>query len=419
MNGQKRCRQEPKSPTLKTRAWGTRSFKTQSAGHRPFSADVAPQPFRPAHNPSFYDPNGIPAMKWTDSLTATVAIAALFGATLLAAPAQAATQPADETTSREQKIADAGYSGWQLKWADLDDIGRRNLCAGLDFYSLKSQVAMGRKITQQVLASAKLVQDPVITAYVTKIGQNIVRNSDARVPYHFYVVDSNVVNSFALPGGSVFIYSGLILHAGNEAELAGVMGHESAHIAACHGAKQQTKADLAQIAMIPLSVLIPYSWAGVGIYEGVNAAVPVAFLKFSREDEAQADYLGAEYMYKAGYDPNALISFFEVVEAQELRQPSSPSTLFSDHPGTVSRIAAIQKEIQFILPPRPQYVLDTSEFERVKRRLEIYESGGKLPPSQNGPILERKTQPSTSGTQKNKGNPPVLQRGDSKNPGGL
>ncbi|MGH9737313.1 MAG: M48 family metallopeptidase [Candidatus Acidiferrales bacterium] len=354
-----------------------------------------------------------------NSLTATVAIAALFGATVFAASAQAADDTTAQASAEEQRVADAGFSGWQLKWANINDIGRRNLCGGLDFYSLKTQVAMGRKITQQVLASARLVKDPIITAYVSKVGQNIVRNSDARVPYHFYVVDSSAVNSFALPGGSVFIYSGLILHASNEAELAGVMGHETAHIAACHGAKQQTKADLAQIAMIPLSVLIPYSWAGIGIYEGVNAAVPVAFLKFSREDEAQADYLGAEYMYKAGYDPNALISFFEIAEAQELRQPSSPSTLFSDHPGTVSRIAALQKEIQFILPPRSEYVLDTSEFERVKRRLEIYESGGKLPRVRNGPVLERKTQSGTSGRQQNNNNAPVLQRRDSKNLSGL
>lgn len=395
-------------------------------------ANGPPQPFLDAGNPisrgiveSVYMHNspgcssGVFAVRWMNSLTATVAIAALFGATVFAASAQAAGDTTAQASAEEQRIADAGFSGWQLKWADINDIGRRNLCGGLDFYSLKTQIAMGRKITQQVLASARLVKDPIITAYVSKVGQNIVRNSDARVPYHFYVVDSSAVNSFALPGGSVFIYSGLILHASNEAELAGVMGHETAHIAACHGAKQQTKADLAQIAMIPLSVLIPYSWAGIGIYEGVNAAVPVAFLKFSREDEAQADYLGAEYMYKAGYDPNALISFFEVVEAQELRQPSSPSTLFSDHPGTVSRIAALQKEIQFILPPRSQYVLDTSQFERVKRRLEIYESGGKLPRVQNGPVLERKTQSGTSGTQQNNNNAPVLRRRDSKNLSGL
>ncbi|MGH9717144.1 MAG: M48 family metallopeptidase [Candidatus Acidiferrales bacterium] len=357
-----------------------------------------------------------------ESLIATVAIAALFGATLFAAPMQAATETPARPLTEAQRIADSGYSGWRLKWANVSQIGHRNLCGGLDFYSLKSQIAMGQKVARQVLDSARLVKDPIIDAYVNKVGQNIVRNSDALVGYKFYVVDSSVVNSFALPGGYVFIYSGLIMHAKNEAELAGVIGHETAHIAACHGAKQETKEELAQLAMIPLSVMIPYSWAGIGIYEGVNAAVPVAFLKFSREDEAQADYLGTEYMYKAGYDPSALINFFELVEAQELREPSVPSTLFSDHPGTVSRIAAVQHEIATILPPRSEYVVDTSEFERVKRRLEIYESGGKLkPPPTNGPVLERKTHNGSSGQQQsqNSDQPPVLKRRDSKNLNGL
>lgn len=356
-------------------------------------------------------------MKWMESLTATVAIAGFFGATLVAAPVQAATETTTQPVTEAQRLEDSGYSGWRLKWADVNQIGRRNLCGGLDFYSMNSQVAMGKQVAQQVLASAVLVKDPVIDAFVNKVGQNIVRNSDARVGYKFYVIDSSVVNSFALPGGFVFIYSGIITHARNEAELAGVIGHEISHVAACHGAKQQTKEELAQIAMIPLSVMIPYSWAGIGIYEGVNAAVPVAFLKFSREDEAQADYLGTEYMYKAGYDPNAFINFFELVESQELREPSVPSTLFSDHPGTENRIAAVQHEIATILPPRPEYVVDTSEFERVKHRLEIYESGGKLTKPTNGPVLERKTNNGSSGQQKpqqqNSDQPPVLHRHDS------
>jgi predicted Zn-dependent protease len=362
-------------------------------------------------------------MRWMNSLTATVAIAALFGATLYAAPLQAATATTTQPITEAQRIQDSGYSGWRLKWANVNQIGRRNLCGGLDFYSLKSQIAMGRQVAQQVLASARLVKDPVIDAYVNKVGQNIVRNSDARVGYKFYVVDSSVVNSFALPGGYVFIYSGIILHADNEAELAGVISHETAHIAACHGAKDQTKQELAQLAMIPLSVMIPYSWTGIGIYEGMNAAVPIAFLKFSRDDEAQADYLGTEYMYKAGYDPNAFINFFEKVEAQQLKEPSVPSTLFSDHPGTTSRIADVQKEIATILPPRPQYVVDTSQFDRIKRRLEIYESGRAVKLPQNGPALERKTQPGSSGQQQkspqSNDQPPILQRDGSKKLSGV
>jgi predicted Zn-dependent protease len=354
-------------------------------------------------------------MRWLHSLTAAIAIAALFSVTIFAALLQAST--GTTTPSEAQRVADAGYTGWRAEWANVNQIGRRNLCGGLDFYSLQRQIGMGKQVAQQVLDSAKLVKDPVVVAYVNKIGQNLVRNSDARVPYKFHVIDSGVVNSFALPGGQVFIFSGLILRASDEAELAGVMGHEIAHVAACHGAKQETKEELAQVAMIPLSMMIPYSWAGIGIYEGVDAAIPVAFLKFSREDEQQADYLGTEYMYKAGYDPNAFVSFFEKVEAQQLHEPSSPSTLFSDHPGTDSRIAAVQKEISTILPPRSEYLLDTSTFESIKRRLEIYESGRAVPLPRNGPVLERKTQTQSQSPSQQPSNdqPPVLKRRDSGN----
>jgi beta-barrel assembly-enhancing protease len=360
-------------------------------------------------------------MRWAHSLTATVAVAALFGATTFSAPAQAAKQPAVQPITESQRIDDSGYSGWQRKWANVNQIGRRNLCSGLDFYSLQRQIAMGKQLSQQVLDSARLVKDPIVTAYVNKIGQNIVRNSDARVPYTFHVIDSSVVNSFALPGGYIFIYSGLILRASDEAELAAVMSHETAHVAACHGAKQETKEDIAQLAMIPLSVMIPYSWAGIGIYEGVNAAIPLTFLKFSRVEEQQADYLGLEYMYKAGYDPNAFVNFFEKMEADELHEASGPSTLFSDHPGTDNRIAAAQKEIATILPPRPQYLVDTSEFDQIKRRLEIYESGRAIQVKRNGPVLERKTQSQTRAPsqQQTNDNPPVLKRRDPSNPNDL
>lgn len=344
---------------------------------------------------------------WTKALTATIAIAALFGATIFAGPVRAAGSETTQPLTEAQRIADSGYSGWRLKWANINQVGDRNLCGGIDFYSLKRQIAMGKQVAQQVLDSARLVKDPVISAYITKVGQNIARNSDGRVPYTFHLIDSSTVNAFSLPGGYVFLYSGLVLRANNEAELAAVMGHEIAHVAACHGAKQASKQDIAQMAMIPLQIMIPYSWAGIGIYEGVNAAIPLAFLKFSREDEQQADYLGLEYMYKAGYDPNSFVTFFEKLEAEELHQPSSPSTLFSDHPGTDSRIAAVQKEISTILPPRPEYLVDTSQFDAVKHRLELYESGRAVPLPKNGPVLERKTH--ASGQQPSDG-PPVLKR---------
>lgn len=345
-------------------------------------------------------------------LAATATVAAMLSAAAFASPAQSSSQSARPSASEKQLIKDSGYSGWERKWANIDQVGDRNLCGGLDFYSLPRQIAMGKQLAQQVLQTSRMVKDPVVTDYVNTLGQNIVRNSDARVPYTFHVIDSDVVNSFALPGGFVFINSGLVLRAGDEAQLAGVIGHEIAHVAACHGAKQETKADIAQAAMIPVSILLPYGWAGYGIYQGVNAAVPLAFLKFSREDEAQADFLGLEYMYKAGYDPNALVSFFEKIEAQERRQPKSVAPFFSDHPTTPSRILAIQKEIATILPPRPEYLVDTSKFEQIKRRLQLYESGRELLQKKQGrPTLEQRT-------PKSDDHPPVLKRRDPGDPNG-
>lgn len=297
--------------------------------------------------------------------------------------------------------------------ADVNAIGNRNPCAGLNFYSLQHQIALGKGLAQEVERSSRFVDDPVIENYVNKVGQNLVRNSDARVPFTIKVVDSDVVNAFALPGGFFYVDSGLILQADNEAELAGVMAHEIAHVAACHGAKQATKADIAQMAMIPLAIMLPYGWAGYGIYEGTQLAIPMAFLRFSRKDEAQADYLGLQYMYHAGYDPNAFVAMFEKIEAEDRREPGTIPKIFATHPPTPDRIAAAQKEIATILPSRPEYIVDTSEFEQVKKRLQAYESGRKIQEKKNGgPTLRTRT----ADSKKTDDSPPVLKKRDPNNP---
>lgn len=347
-------------------------------------------------------------MKTIRSVAGAAAITLLLSAFALAAPKHSTSKSASSPSkplTEAQRIKDSGYSGWRLKWANVNQIGERNLCSGINFYSLQRQISMGKQIAQQVEQSSRLIHDPVVVNYINKVGQNLVRNSDAKVPFTFHVVDSHVVNAFSLPGGFVFVNSGLILRASDEAELAGVMGHEIAHVDACHGAKQATKQTLAQLAMIPLSIMLPYGWAGYGIYEGVNTAVPLAFLKFSRTDEAQADFLGLEYMYKAGYDPNAFISFFEKIEAEERRQPGTIAPIFETHPPTPQRMLWIQHEIATILPPRPEYIEDTSEFENVKKRLEMDVRGMQIQKPKNAPTLENKT-----GKKNPKDNPPVLKR---------
>jgi predicted Zn-dependent protease len=199
------------------------------------------------------------------------------------------------------------------------------------------------------------------------VGQNLVRNSDAKVPFTIKVIDSEEVNAFALPGGFFFVNSGLILKADNEAELAGVMAHEIGHVAARHGTRQATRGEIAQLGMIPL--IFMGGWTGYGIYQAASVLVPVGFLKFSRAMESEADLLGLEYMYKAGYDPTAFVDFFEKIETLEKRKPGTVAKVFSTHPPTDSRIQAAQKNIQEYLKAKPEYVLTTSEFNDVKGRL--------------------------------------------------
>jgi len=252
---------------------------------------------------------------------------------------------------------------------DVEAIGNRKVGKGPNFYSLEKEIALGKQLAQEVERSSKLIDDPVVTEYVNRVGQNLVRNSDARVPFTIKVIDSDEVNAFALPGGFFYVNSGLILRAQEESELAGVMAHEISHVAARHGTKNATKGQILQLATIPLILLGPAGLAGYGLYEGLNVALPVTFLKFSRDAEREADFLGLQYMYKAGYDPNAYVTFFERIQADEKRRPGTIPKVFSTHPPTPERIANAQKEIARILPNRPEYIVTTSEFNNVKERL--------------------------------------------------
>jgi len=252
---------------------------------------------------------------------------------------------------------------------DVEAIGNRNVGKGINFYSIEKEIGLGKSLAQEVERSAKLIDDPVVTEYVNRVGQNLVRNSDAKVPFTIKVIDSDEVNAFALPGGFFYVNSGLILRANEESELAGVMAHEIAHVAARHGTKQATKGDLIQIASIPAMIMLPYGWAGYGIYQGMNFLIPMTFLKFSRDAEREADYLGLQYMYKAGYDPNSYVTFFERIQADEKRRPGTIGKAFSTHPPTQDRIENTQKEIARILPARQEYIVTSSEFDSVKSRL--------------------------------------------------
>jgi len=280
---------------------------------------------------------------------------------------------------------------------NIDAIGNRNVGCNKgvgNWYSLDKQVAMGRAYSQQVEHGAKMVSDPMVTEYVNRVGQNLVRNSDAKVPFTIKVIDTDELNAFALPGGFFYVNSGLILAADNEAELAGVMAHEIAHVAACHVAREQTRGNIVNLASIPL-IFVPGGWA---VYEGTQAAlsigVPLTFMKFSRNFESEADFLGMEYMYKAGYDPQSFISFFEKIEAQEKKKPGTLARAFASHPMTPDRVAAAQHELKTVLPPRDEYVVDTSEFQQVKSRLASIENRHKVQNDKDNkdrPTLRRAT----------------------------
>lgn len=253
------------------------------------------------------------------------------------------------------------------KKKDVEAIGDRKVGGGINFYSLEKEIALGKRLATDVERHAKIIDDPIIAEYVNRVGQNLVRNSDARVPFTIKVIDSQEVNAFALPGGFFFVNSGLILKANSEAQLAGVMAHEIAHVAARHGTKRATKGRIMNLATIPLIFL--GGWTGYGIRQAAGFAMPITFLKFSRKAEAQADFLGLQYMWKAGYDPTALIGFFETLRAAEKRKPGTISKLFKSHPPKKKRIKKSQKTISEILPDRPQYVVSTSEFLDVRERL--------------------------------------------------
>jgi len=216
----------------------------------------------------------------------------------------------------------------------------------------------------------------VISEYVNRVGQNLVRNSDAKVPFTIKLIDGEEVNAFALPGGFFFVYSGLILKADTEAELAGVMAHEIAHVAARHGTRQATRGQVAQLATIPL--IFMGGWAGYGIRQAASVLVPVGFLSFSRQFESEADMLGLQYMYKTGYDPEAFVDFFEKIQSMEKKKPGTMAKVFSTHPPTDDRIVAAQKNIQELLKARPEYVVTTSEFNDVKTRLAMLHGRRKI-----------------------------------------
>jgi len=308
------------------------------------------------------------------------------------------------------KVVEPGSQKINVKPGSIDDVnsvGNRDIGArgAGNWYSTDTEIKMGKMYAAEIEKSTKFITDPVVVEYVNRIGQNIVKNSDCKVPFTIKVIDSDEINAMALPGGFFYVNSGLILNADEEAELAGVMAHETAHVCAHHAVREQTRMNYAQIGMIPLIFI--GGWTGYGIYEAASIGVPVTFMHFSREFEAQADYLGVQYMYRAGYDPQAFITFFEKVQALEKRKPGAVAKVFADHPQTPDRILHSQEEIARILPARDEYTVTTSEFDDIKARLARIENKRRLVDTKD------KNKPSLRRASSGSGDPTSPQAGDS------
>ena len=253
---------------------------------------------------------------------------------------------------------------------DVSAIGTRKIGKkGLgNWYSLETEIRLGQEYSRQVDTKVKLSHDPLVTSYINEVGQKLVRNSDAEVPFVIKVMDDpGSINPFSLPGGFLYVPTGLILAADNESELAGMMAHEIAHVTAHHATREMTRGNMINLAsnfLVLITGPIGYAArtaAGIGL--------PLAFSKFSRGFESEADYLGLQYLYNAGYDPQSYIAFLERASRTK-RKPSRLAKAFSGYPATPRRLENARKEIVTILSPRDKYVVTTSEFDDVKAYLE-------------------------------------------------
>jgi predicted Zn-dependent protease len=253
------------------------------------------------------------------------------------------------------------------KKKDPDQIGNRNVGSGINFYSIQREIALGKQLAEEVRKQSKLVDDPIVGEFINRIGQNLARNSDATVPFTFQVLEGDQLNAFAFPGGFVFVYTGLIEAAETEAELAGAMAHEIAHVAARHMTRQATRGQIANYATLPL--VLWGGWTGYAVRQGAGLGIPLGFLSFDRKFESEADMYGIQYMYKAGYDPTATVDLFERMVSLQKRKPGTIAKVFDTHPMTEDRLVQTQKNIAEMLPSRPEYVVTTSEFNEVRDRV--------------------------------------------------
>jgi predicted Zn-dependent protease len=273
---------------------------------------------------------------------------------------------------------------------DVNQIGNRKIGNCINFFSLEKEMALGKQLAAEVQKQAKVVEDPLVSEFVNRVGQNLVRNSDAKVPFSFRVIEGESPNAFALPGGYIFVYTGLLKIADEEDEFAAAVAHEIAHVAARHMTCQATKSQIAGIASVPASILLGGSLGGYAARQAAGVAIPTAFLHFGRKDESEADYLGVEYMYAAGYDPTGAISIFEKIQSLNRKNPGLVDRILSTHPLDADRIQKTEQEIARILPAKSEYVVNTSEYTAIRGRV-LAQEGKRKAEDPSRPVLRRST----------------------------
>ena len=266
------------------------------------------------------------------------------------------------------------------KHGDIQNIGNRNVTSRIfgvfpNWISLEKEVTLGAQLAAEFEQTARLIEDPVIAQYIDRVGQNVVKHSDAKVPFHIKVVDTDEVNAFAFPGGYFYVNKGVILAAENEAELAGVMAHEISHVTARHATARLSKAQYLQLFAIPALFVGGY-WAQMGIQNALGLGINLELLGITRESEKEADQLGIQYLWNTGYDPNAFITFFEKMQQEEKAKPGRLAGWFRTHPSTEDRIVLALDEQRY-LPEKENYIINTSEFDRVKARLQAIDNAQK------------------------------------------
>ncbi|MET0625264.1 MAG: M48 family metallopeptidase [Pyrinomonadaceae bacterium] len=371
---------------------------------------------------------------WAGQLTAVAAPARRQQAQKPAATKQDSDKNKKAGNKEGQEVAaataPASSSGKPL--SEKEDprlIGKRKINGGfINSISggVDKEVSLGRQLAAEVDRQAKFVDDPVITEYINRVGQNVVLHSDARIPFTIKVIDSDEVNAFALPGGFFYVNKGLILAADNEAEVAGVMAHEIAHVTARHAMENQAKGMLAEIGLLAGSIFLG-GLGGMLIQQGAQFGALLGFMKFNRNAESEADMLGVQYMWAAGYDPNAMSTMFEKLAAKNKKKPGTFSKLFESHPQSVDRLEAT-RQLVARFPDKEEYVLSTSEFQRVKNRLlrlsnARASSAGDIAPGDDGapgrPTLKRRSPsadetgtPTDGTTPEKKDDRPQLKRRD-------